>query len=94
MSSNRQYTDFQLFVLAFLTTAEQKQEESGEAFGSPDTAKLPLSYRYVTTISELSLKIPPSTIPNHPSGKEMSSTIAPFARLREEGLIYESIITI
>jgi hypothetical protein len=48
MSSNRQYTDFQLFVLAFLTTAEQKQEESGEAFGSPDTAKLPLSYRYVT----------------------------------------------
>ena len=49
MSSNRRYTEFQLFVLAFLTTAEQKQEESGEAFGSPYTAKLPLSHRYITT---------------------------------------------
>lgn len=56
MSSTKQYNQFQLFVLASLTAEEQRQEENGEAFGRPNPNNLPLNFRYVTTISQLSLK--------------------------------------
>jgi hypothetical protein len=33
MGTKTEYNQFQLFVLAFLMTEEQKQEENGQAFG-------------------------------------------------------------
>ena len=88
MSSTKQYNQFQLFVLASLTAEEQRQEENGEAFGRPNTNNLPLNFRYVTTISQLSLKVPPSFIPDQPSGKEILSSIkVQIDELRDDELL-------
>ena len=89
MSSLRQYSDLQLFVLAFLATVEQEQEERGEAFGRPHSDKLPLTHRNISTVNELSLKIPPSFIPNQPSGKEMLSNVqAQIDELKTDRLLH------
>jgi len=76
MSSKKDYNQFQLFILAFLTAEDQRQEENREAFG------MPLKFRYVTTISELSLKVSPSFIPDQPSGQGILNTLSMINRSR------------
>jgi hypothetical protein len=88
MNVKPRYNQFQLFVLAFLATEEKKQEESGQAFGRPNPNNLPIGHRYVTTISELSLKLPPSSIPDEPTGREMLSRIeAQIDELKHDALL-------
>jgi DNA-binding PadR family transcriptional regulator len=49
---------------------------------------LPLKFRYVTTIAELSLKVPPSFIPHQPSGQEiLNDTISYIDELKDDGLL-------
>lgn len=55
MGAKTEYNQFQLFVLAFLMAQEQQQEENGQAFGGPNPNNLPLSHRYITTVSDGSL---------------------------------------
>ncbi|MFY9799166.1 MAG: hypothetical protein WAJ93_26060 [Candidatus Nitrosopolaris sp.] len=88
MGAKTEYNQFQLFVLAFLMAQEQQQEENGQAFGGPNPNNLPLSHRYITTVSDLSKRVPPSFIPDQPSGKEIVSTImAHIDELRADGLL-------
>jgi hypothetical protein len=75
MGLQKRYSDVQLFTLTYLTAEEQKQEERGEAFGQPSPPGMPRSYRFTTSINELSNKIPPSSIPDQLSGKEIFSHI-------------------
>ncbi len=88
MGSRREYNQFQLFVLAFLTTEEQRQKENKEAYGRPNPNNLPLKFRYPTTITELSKKVPPSYIPGLGSGQEMlNDVIQLISELKQDGLL-------
>ncbi|SRR5215204_2595158 len=75
MGLQKQYSDVQIFTLIYLTSEEQKQEEMGLAFGQPNPREMPIGFRYVTSIRDLSLKMPPSSIRYQGSGKEIFTNI-------------------
>jgi hypothetical protein len=88
MSSKKDYNQFQLFVLSFLTTEEQRQDENKLAFGKPIDHSLPMKFRYATTVSELSLKIPPTFIPDQKSGRDILHIVIKYVdELKEDGLL-------
>ena len=87
MASHKQYTDLQVFTMAYLASEEQNQEERGLVYGHESTFGMPISHRYTTSISELSLKLPPHVIPNKPSGNEILSEIEEQIRGRRRPVV-------
>lgn len=88
MGLQKQYSNVQIFALSYLTSEEQNQEERGLAFGQKHPREIPIGYRYVTSIRDLSLKIPPSSIRNQVSGKEIFTYIKDeIDKLKDEELL-------
>ena len=88
MGLQKQYSNVQIFALSYLTSEEQNQEERGLAFGQTHPREIPIGYRYVTSIRDLSLKIPPSSIRNQVSGKEIFTYIKDeIDKLKDEELL-------
>jgi hypothetical protein len=88
MSLGQQYTPFQIFALIHLIVEEQKLEERGEAFGQRSPTGMPISHRYITSINDLSIKAPPSFMPDQPSGKEILIIVKnQIDKLKNDGLL-------
>jgi hypothetical protein len=62
--------------------------ENKLVFDNPVSHSLPMKFRYLTSVGELSLKIPPTFIPDQKSGQDILDTVRKYIdELKKDGLL-------
>jgi len=82
------YTQYQLFILAYLTEKESEQQVNEKIFGQYSPG-LTARFRFETNISELATLVTPSIIPSDNEGPDvmMSEIEQQVYKLIEDGLV-------